>query len=250
MPEEKVIRLVMDQMSEVQIQQPDLEFIISVCGEMIIHGPLRFTIDHQGHTIEDEYQVEIIIPNNYPDSPPKVRETGNTIPEGFHKFHKTGCLCLGAPVEVRRVFSRHKSLFGFVNTQVIPYLFSYSYFRDYGILPYGDLAHGSSGLLNYYKALFQVDIIRTMNFLKLLADDIVPPLMECPCGNGKVLRDCHGPILFELQSFYSPQEFDFELRDIIALVRQKGIRIPERIVMPRRLWKRREKRARKASRHR
>ena len=249
MPKKEIVQLVIDQMSEVQTEHPDLELVLSYSGEMIVQGAIRFSINLEGRTVKDEYQIEMIVPIDYPDSPPAVRETGKAIPDDFHKFSKSGNLCLGAPIEVRRVFAQHKTLLGFINLQVIPFLFSYSHFRDYGELPHGDLAHGMPGLLDYYKNFFRVDAIKVMKLLKLLADDFTPPLMKCPCDSGKVLQDCHGYKLDELRPHYSPQAFAVELRDMIAGAQRLGIRLPERDVMPHRMWKRREKRRRMAVRH-
>ena len=53
---------------------------------------------------------------------------------------EAGNFCLGAPIEVRRRFAGHKNLLRFIEDQVIPYLFSYSYKRDYGKLPFGELS--------------------------------------------------------------------------------------------------------------
>lgn len=248
MTKKEVVQLVIRQMGEVQTEHHNLELVLSSSGEIIVQGTIWFSVNHKGRTVKDEYKIEIIIPTDYPDSPPTVRETGKTIPDDFHKFSKSGNLCLAAPVEVRRVFAKYKTLLSFINFQVIPYLFSYSYFKDYGELPYGDLAHGMIGLLNYYKDFFGVDAIRVMKLLKLLADDRTPPLMKCPCDSGKALQDCHGQKLNELRLHYSHQEFAVELRDMITGAQWLGIRFPERNVMPCRMWKRREKHRRKAVR--
>jgi hypothetical protein len=249
MHKKEVVQLVADQMGEVQTEHPDLELVLSYSGEIIVQGAVRFSINLKGNTVKDEYHIEMVIPTDYPDSPPTARETGNAIPDNFHKFIKSGNLCLGAPIEVRRAFAQHKTLLGFINLQVIPFLFSYSYFRDYGELPYGELAHGTPGLLDYYSTFFSVDFIKTMKLLKLLADDFAPPLMKCPCDSGKSLQDCHRHKLDELRPYYPPQAFAAELRNMITEAQKLGIHLPERDVMPRRMWKRRENRRRKELRH-
>lgn len=250
MPKKEVVQLVFDQMSEVQTEHPNLELVLSCSGEIVVQGAIRFSINFKDRTVKDEYRIKITVPADYPNSPPTVQETEKAITDNFHKFIKTGNLCLGAPVEVRRVFAQHKTLLGFVDLQIIPYLFSYSYFRDYGELPHGDLEHGMLGLLQYYKNFFGVDAIKVMKLLKLLADDFAPPLMKCPCESGKVLMDCHEAKLNKLRPYYSPQEFGVELREMITGAQQAGIRLPERHVMTRRMWKRHEKRRKKVVRRR
>jgi len=248
MPRDGVVSLMIDQVTEAQTEQPDLELVLDSSGRMIVQGTLRFCIEHDGRTFKDAYQVELTIPSDYPDSPPTIRETGSAIPDDFHKFPKTGNLCLGAPVEVRRVFAQGRTLLSFINRLVVPYLFSHSYFRDHGELPHGDLSHGMLGLLEYYKEFFSASALTVMKLLKLLADDLAPPLMRCPCGSGKTLQDCHGPKLDELRSHYPANCYAAELREMVTTAAAAGIRLPDRDVMPKRMWKNRQKRRKKEGR--
>ena len=93
---------------------------------------------------------------------------------------------------------------------------------------------------------FGTSLVEAMKLLKCLADDFAPPLMACPCGGGRKLRDCHGPKLTELRPHWSPKQFEIELRDMIKLVRAAGIRFPESKVIPKRM-KQRERQWRKKS---
>jgi hypothetical protein len=159
-----------------------------------------------------------------------------------------GNFCLEAPVEVRRRFAKHRNLLRFIDEQVVPYLFSYSYKRDYGSLPYKDRPHGVPGLLDYYREFFGTSGIGAMRLLKCLADDFAPPLMACPCGAGKRLQDCHAGKLAELRPCLAAGRFEAELRQMIDKARREGIRLPERHVLPDRLWKQRERRLLKLAR--
>ena len=222
------------QMTEVQTRHPNLELLCDPSGALQIRGGVSFSIEHDSHVIEDDYNLEFKISDDYPASPPFVFETDSKIPKDFGHFMKAGNFCLGAPVEVRRKFAGHRNLLRFIDDQVIPYLFSYSYKRDYGKLPFGDLLHGEEGLLQYYMEFFEIPLIETMKLLKCLADDFAPPLMACPCGGGHKLQDCHGPKLTELQPHLPPKKFETELREMIKLVQAAGIRFPKSKVMPKR----------------
>ena len=233
------------QMADAQAQHPGLELTLAPSGELLVRGSVGFCIDHDGHTIEDTYEIELHIPDDYTDSPPSVFETGGKVPEDFEHFMEAGNLCLAAPVEIRRRFAQHKTLLSFIDDQVIPYLFNYSYKRDYGSLPFGELHHSSLGLLEFYMKHFGTKIMATLKLLKCLADNFAPPLGSCPCGSGRKLQDCHGPKLEELRPHYRPEWFEDELRDMIEMARNADISLPERDVMPYRMWKQREKRLRK-----
>ena len=239
-------QIVIDQVTEVQKEQPDLELALEYTGDMVVQGMVRFCIDHDGRTYRDAYHVAITIPLNYPDSVPMVKETAEAIPADFHRFAKTGNLCLAAPVELLRVFAQDRRLSHFINRLLIPYLFSYTYYREHGQLPHGELSHGLLGLLEYYQEFFGVGPITAMKFLKLLVDDYGPPLMPCLCGSGRYLRDCHGPKLDELRSLLPTKHFGTDLRDMIIAAQAANLRLPEREVMPKRMWQNRKKRLRKA----
>ncbi len=239
-------QLVIDQMPEVQARHPNLELLRGPSGLPWIRGGVGFSIEHNSHMVEDYYNLEFKFPDDYPASPPFVFETKGKIPKDFDHFMKAGNFCLGAPVEVRRKFAAHKNLLRFIEDQIISsYLFAYSYKRDYGKLPFGDLCHGVTGLLQYYKEFFGTSLVGAMKLLKCLADDIAPPLMACPCDGGRKLRDCHDPKLTELRPHLSPSQFETELREMIKLVQAEGIPFPKSKVMPKRMWKQKERQWRK-----
>lgn len=209
------MQLVMNQMTEVQVRHPGLELVMT-SGELRIYGMIGFCMDHNSHTIEDTYQIEIHIPNDYPESPPTAFETGNKIDKSFEHFMTDGSLCLGAPLETRKNFLQHKRLLLFINEQLIVYLFSYSYKRDYGETPFGELAHGGTGIMQYYQDLLRVDDhVAVLGLLKVLADDSYRGHLPCPCGGGSILRRCHGQQLRELSSVQSCEHFS---QDVIAVL--------------------------------
>lgn len=239
------IEVAIKQMGQVQRHHPGLELLRDKDGTLRVRGPVGFTTNYNACVIQDTYEIEITLSEDFPQSPPMVKEVAGRIPRNFHHFPETGTLCLGAPVEVRRRFAKCRTLIGFINDQVIPFLYTYSCYRDYGVLPYGELAHGSPGLRDYYMNYFGTDLIHTLKLLKLLADDSDPPLSPCPCGNGNTLNDCHGSKLDELRPHYTPQLFEMELRALIYAARGEGIELPDHEVLPKRMWKREQSRLRK-----
>lgn len=170
-------------------------------GRYMLRGRIGFTSSAKDHTIQDCYDVEIVIPSCYPDLVPLVTEVGGRIPDDFHR-HPDKSLCLAAPIEQKRKFDKTKTLLGFVDTLVVPFLFQYSFYEKYGEMPFGDLSHGVSGIIEYYTELFKVeDNVIALSLLKILAEDNYRGHHKCPCGSGLILRSCHGPILLELKSF-------------------------------------------------
>ena len=224
---------------DVQTVHPALE-LIAFSGSVALCGTVSFDMGSGSRRITDAYQLRLEFPDDYPASPPVPYETGGAIPDGFEHVFADGSCCLGAPAEVRRRFLEHGSLLRFINEQVIPFLYSCSYWKKFGSMPFGELYHGYVGLFQYYLEFFEVGPPATMSLLRLLADNIRAPLMKCPCRSGASLRDCHGPKLDQLRSALTPEEFERDLRQFIVAARASDIRVPG-AALSRRLLRRERK---------
>ena len=173
-----------------------------------VTGNLIFSANYQYQRIDDDYLIEMVIPSNYPDSLPTVKDKANRISRDFHK-QTDGTLCLGASLALRFNFSKQPSLLGFIEKCVIPYLYAYSYNCKYGSLPYGELAHGWEGILDYYKDLFKIDDSqKILRLVKSLAQNQYMAHSRCPCGSRKKMRDCHGNLIRKLLSL-QPKDIYF-----------------------------------------
>jgi hypothetical protein len=227
--------LIMQHFEQLQNTFSGLQLKESENGRFIVAGNLSFTASHNGKTIKDDYDIEIVIPNNYPQNPPIVKETSNKIPpdKDNHVNSKDGTLCLGAPLAVRRTFAQGRNLLWFVKEQVVQFLFSHSYKRDYGKSPSGELSHDTKGLLEYYKELFSVqDNWHVLGLLKILADNNYKGHTLCPCGSGQKLRHCHGGILMEIKEYQKPNDFLVEHLSIFKFLNESGTKQNLRECMP------------------
>jgi len=195
----------------------------------LISGPLPFCVSHNNRTIEDEYEIEILIPDNYPDKPPTAKEIKGRIPEKFHRNKDDdSTLCLGAPLAVAKKFKKNPYLLHFVEQQIVPYLFSYSYYIKYGDMPFGELQHGGEGILTYYCEVFNIsDSISVLGLLRILTDDDYRGHQDCPCGRGKRVRNCHGNILRDIKVYQNPDEFLYEYKQICEYIINDKKKIPE-----------------------
>jgi hypothetical protein len=197
-------------------------------GPWFIRGILSFTREYFGHPITDEYSVEIMIPQQYPDVLPKIFEVGHRIPRHFHHYQDHS-LCLGAPLEVKYKFRRDPTLLGFVNNCVIPYLYSFSYQTKFGNLPFGELSHGGLGIFQYYQDLFDIkEPRRVLELIQVLADESIQDHVKCPCGSGKRIYSCHGRILLEIKDLQTPVEFQNDYNFIVRSLVEKALEQPSR----------------------
>lgn len=190
-------------------------------GEYSVNGILAFSARYADIRIEDKFKVCIDISKQYPRIPPSVREIGGRISSDFHINPGINTLCLGAPLEVKRKFFARKNLIGFVEQLLIPFLYSYSYYEKNMRVPFGELSHGTRGILDYYKELFQAkDSKVILNLLKLLINYSYRRNDPCPCRSGKPLKKCHAGILTEIMKIHSRQDIICEYNNLDILLQK------------------------------
>jgi len=211
-------RLIAAQTIEAQSHHPALEAVRLESGQIVVRGPVGFAIRTSLGWVEDDYELRLEIPEDYPSRPPVVFETGGRIDEAFDHFMAAGNFCLGAPVEVRSRFAVHGNLLRFIEEQVVPFLFSYTYKREHQHLPFGELAHGAEGLLQYYCAFFEASEIEAFQLLLSLANGASSALGPCPCGKGRPAERCHGPKLRQLRPHLTRAEFRHEVVGLMCLL--------------------------------
>jgi hypothetical protein len=166
-------------------------------GLWSVIGRLDFIAKYGEEQVEDGYEIEMAIPVRYPELYPSVRETGNRIPRDFHQ--SGDILCLGAQVAVLQKFLQEPTLLGFTERCLIPYLYAFSYKAKFGKLPFGELAHGWQGILQYYQEKFHIQEPKAvLGLLRVLAENRYHGHARCPCGSRKKLHDCHGKMLRQL----------------------------------------------------
>lgn len=173
-----------------------------------IAGTLRCEVGFNGYpTRKIAFDIEINIPDEYPNIPPTAKEIGGLVSKDFHKY-EDNVLCLGTDLEINIKFNSNPTLLGFVESLVIPYLYSYSYWLSFGATPFGEQAHGDQGVLDNYCERFGIKSPIAM--LKLFKFLVIKDFwfdLECPCGSNKELRKCHGEKVFEIKKYQSQHDF-------------------------------------------
>lgn len=194
MPQASLDRLKRWHLDALREKYTGLRLAPTETGNTRIAGPIRFCAQPKGNeVIEDEYEVEILVPPRFPEELPAVRETAGRISSSYAHRNRDGTLCLGAPTALRLRISDRSPLLSFVEKCVIPTLYGQSYFERHGILPFGELKHGSDGIREDLAALFGVDDEdAAIEFAKLAAlRKRVANKRPCACRSGKRLGRCH-----------------------------------------------------------
>ena len=195
-----------------QKRHPSLQLRQDERGGYEILGRIGIRAECPSGAIEGEYDLTMIVPATYPERPPRVYDLKCQIPAAFeHVYVSTRELCLGAPVEVNRLFAQKRTLLHFLERQVEPFLLGASCAARFGVSGFPELAHGGRGLLDYYAKWFSCDDGAAVSLVGMLAGAGAPTDGDCPCGSGKPVGNCHGPRLELLRPHQTPSGFRKEL---------------------------------------
>ena len=174
-------------------------------AETLLSGTLDFEASaDELETITASFDIELTIPHVLPDRLPRAKEVGGRIGTDYEHLNPDGTLCLAVPVEQRRVFFEQPTLLGFVERLLVPYLYGYCFWKKNGYHPFNEAAHGNEGILRYY-----VDTLGLRGPLEALAticflfEHGYRGHHECPCGSGRKVRMCHGPVLRALHEHHT-----------------------------------------------
>jgi hypothetical protein len=151
---------------------PGMSLAPSRSSSIILKGTFAFAANPEcSPEITDSYELQITIPETFPNALPTVKEIENRIPrDGKHHIERDDTLCLGSPIRILAKVSEQPSLVGFAETCIVPFLYAVSYKREHGgdfIL--GELAHGKKGIVDDYIELFGVknreQVLQTLKLL-------------------------------------------------------------------------------------
>jgi hypothetical protein len=169
---------------------------------------------HNNTHIKDKFNIIIGADEKYPESMPRLIETGKRTEKIAEKYNikdfrdlhnnsmEQGTACLGSPREIREKFPAGSDLVIFVDNLVIPYLFGLSFYEDNGKWPWGELSHGILGILEDYLEIdnpSKDNILETLKWIKRSPNWIeynkqmkkLSPQKHCVCGSHKPFCNCH-----------------------------------------------------------
>jgi hypothetical protein len=224
-----------DQIAEVRQVHKRLRNITEKEHETLLSGSLPFEAAADGFSpIADSFDVELTIPDVYPDILPRVRETGGKIENTYDHVYQDGTLCLAVPIEERRIFWEQPSLLGFVNRLVVPYLYGYCYWKKYGRHPFDEQQHGDAGIVQHYlDALHLRDETSALAVVSYLLEHGYRGHHPCPCGKGGKVRTCHGKALRDLHEQHTGHTLKHDFISILDVclskAKAKELRIPQKL---------------------
>jgi hypothetical protein len=212
---EVLSEIIREQFIELNYFYPELNLDLHSNGSWIVNGILKINATDEGINFRDEFLIEMIIPEGYPDEPPVVKEIGNRILPGKNHKNLDGTLCLSTSLKICKIFSGAPTLLNFVKQLVVPFFFGFIHSEKLGSMPFGEFSHGGQGLLEDYLDYFEVDSnCAVLNLLICLADGQYNLDSRCPCGSDRKLRKCHAKKLNEAKKLMTWKNF---ARDYIRI---------------------------------
>lgn len=196
---------VKDQVTTALERYPSLS-LVSDKGGYTLTGILTLDKSYNDIPVYEDYHIRIFVPEDFPLHIPAVFDTNNDVPSDFMHFLDDGSFCLGAHCDLRSFLEEKPSLTAFIDELLMSYLYSVSYYKLYGLMPFGERSHGVKGMLEAYQERYATgENNQLLAHLLCMVVGAIPYRGHhlCPCGSGKKLRNCHGPkVLRDLQSKY------------------------------------------------
>jgi hypothetical protein len=142
----------------------------------------------------DQFRVRIILPADYPEELPVVREVGGRIPwtEEYHVNPGTGGVaCVLIPDDRWKAFPKGARFRRYIEVPLHNFfLGQLCYARGDG-WPFGQWGHGNDGIEDYYKHLLKTDDIKVVVRFLACALSAKRWLQElCPCRSGRRVAKC------------------------------------------------------------
>jgi len=188
------------QISDLRISYQGLGSPECSSNGVVIEGPFYFSASYRNMAdVEACFDIALLIPNNYPRKLPVVSETSNYLSKDYQHVNGNGTLCLASPIEMRKIFGNQPTLLGFADNLIVPYFYSYCYWKQHGQMPFGELPHSGEGVLEFYKKLFSTnDELALIKGLFTLHKNGYRGHNPCLCGSGIPIRKCHKNEVWEL----------------------------------------------------
>jgi len=190
---------------------------IFVFGTWPVFGDTSFITD---------FEIKIDIPDDFPESVPKVFETAGRIPKepDYHFNPGEESACLFARPERYEKWPPGSGISIFLNGAVKEFFFSQAYRELKGHWPFGDWSHENKGIVEYYSD--RLATTDATHILKMLELALLPKLFRqwrCPCGSGKRVTVCHGEKIHYLAAKLPKSEIESGIKLMSGEIRSGRI---------------------------
>jgi len=212
------------QIAQLLNEYSDLTVVQSDSLTVRLNGQILVYRIYNDFTLRKTYALDIVIPINS-DELPYVIDIDRQIKPSYHHYYSNNKLCLDTDSNIRIRFIDGLNLVTWMSEYVEMYYFSYEYYQRFGIFPFGERSHGLEGVIQTYQDLLMAkDLKETFLLLKFIKNKVYRGHHLCPCGNGKLLRNCHGQVMLR---FYKDARIKKIVIDDINTIERELAKINE-----------------------
>lgn len=190
-----------------------------VSGPLSIYGAMKggalVLNPDESHLADAEAQATFVVDNftieiGANERGPYLKVLGTRIAETAQRVglrlidlhvYSDQSVCFAAPQQIGAEWASGMTPIEFVRRYAMPFLYEQAFFDRHERWPWGELAHGSLGLLEWLgrnPRPTNGDVVRTILCLESLDQDARKLIQDrarrhhkCPCDSGKQLRECH-----------------------------------------------------------
>lgn len=160
-----------------------------------ITGNLHIEYMCNDEFIKGDFEIKIHFFNN---KLPKVWEVSNKIRKSYEHIYDDRSLCLATDLEQELYLKTH-TIVEWIREYVEKYFVSYIYYKRYGVFPFGEHSHGKKGIYEFIKIHYKMNnLIEAKKIYEYVCTKKYRGHLDCPCGSGKKIRNCHGKLILEL----------------------------------------------------
>ena len=162
----------------------------------------------------DSYFIKIELPNDYPQSVPKVWEISYKLKKNrnTHFNPPDNHACLFAPPERWEKWPIGASFIEFLDGPVAEFFFSQAYYQLTGEWIFGQRSHGADGIIEYYYDKLDLKDKKILkDCLMLCLEKKFARQWKCPCNSERRLIKCHGPQLISLKKVIPLEEIRYAI---------------------------------------
>lgn len=167
-------------------------------------GKYIYSLSYFKAIFEGAKEVELYIPKAFPKVPIKLK--CKKYPEDFNHVYPNGNACLATIGEIQFFLSDSPTVEEFIEHFINPFFFTLEYFEEYHAFPFGERAHGTQGLLSFYKEKWNLDEEDLVEMFDIIFHNKYRGHHLCFCNSCKKLRDYHGKLVFKIISHSTLRE--------------------------------------------
>ncbi|MDO5690686.1 MAG: hypothetical protein Q4G61_10585 [Tissierellia bacterium] len=169
---------------------------------------------HNGPIYDGEHEIKIVIPKAYPDD--LIHIFLSNIPDKMEHIYNDKSICMATISEQVIYLQERPSLGQYLEKFLDPFIYSIEYFREYGIYPFGERAHGYKGSMSYFMEEWSLTKNQIVELFIIVSKNKYRGHRFCFCGSGEITRNCHGAKLLPILK--NSQLHEYFLQDLFRIV--------------------------------